>query len=117
MLELANRALVEGDFAAASDYALGVVDQVLLSFSSVHNTALGTYAVALAMQGKTAEAELVVSRFDGVKDLSGIALAHKLHASALLATGVKAKNLAAKAVREYLLLNRHTYASMLAPLM
>jgi tetratricopeptide (TPR) repeat protein len=117
MLELANRALVEGDFAAASDYALGVVDQVLLSFSSVHNVALGIYAVALARQGKTAEAEVVVGRFDGVKDLSGLALAHELHASALLASGVRAKNLAAKAVREYLLLNLHSYASMLAPLM
>jgi tetratricopeptide (TPR) repeat protein len=117
MLSLANQSLADGDFVAASDYALRVVDQVLLSFSSVHNTALGIYAVALARQGKTSEAALVVSRFDGVNDLSGLALAHKLHASALLATGVKAKNLAAKAVREYLLLNRHSYASMLAPLM
>jgi tetratricopeptide (TPR) repeat protein len=117
MLEIANQSLAEGNLVAASDYALRVVDQVLLSFSDVHNVALGIYAVALVRQGKTADAELVVSRLDAVKDLAGIALAHKLQASALLATGVKAKNLAAKAVREYLLLNRHSYASMLAPLM
>jgi hypothetical protein len=117
MLEIANQSLAEGNLVAASDYALRVVDQVLLSFSDVHNVALGIYAVALVRQGKTAEAELVVSRLDAVKDLAGIALAHKLQASALLATGVKAKNLAAKAVREYLLLSRYHYAEALAHLM
>jgi hypothetical protein len=117
MLEIANQSLAEGDIVLAESYAHRVVDQVLLSFSDVHNVAMGIYAIALIRLGKPEDGAVVVERLNGVKDLAGVALAHKLHASALLATGVKAKNFAAKAVREYLLLSRNHFAEMLAPLM
>jgi hypothetical protein len=117
LLEIANQSLADGDIVLAESYAHRVVDQVLLSFSDVHNVAMGIYAIALIRRGKPEDGAVVVERLNGVKDLAGVALAHKLHASALLATGVKAKNFAAKAVREYLLLSRNHYAEMLAPLM
>ena len=117
LLEIANQSLADGDIVLAESYAHRVVDQVLLSFSDVHNVAMGIYAIALIRRGKPEDGAVVVERLNGVKDLAGVALAHKLHASALLANGVKAKNFAAKAVREYLLLSRNHYAEMLAPLM
>ena len=116
LLELANLSIRSGDWSLAGVYALRVVDQVLMSFTPEYEQALGIYAVALAKAGDAAAVD-VVARLDEIKGLSGLALAHKLQASALLASGVRAKNLAAKAVKEYLLLNRAWMCSELVGLM
>jgi hypothetical protein len=105
------------DWKLAGIYALRIVDQVLMSFTPEYEQALGIYAVSLAKAGDVAGASSVVSRLDEIKGLSGLGLAHKLQASALLATGVRAKNLAAKGVKEYLLLNRAWMCAELVGLM
>jgi tetratricopeptide (TPR) repeat protein len=103
LILLSEFAAQSGDWELAGVYALRVVDQVLMSFTPNYEKALGIYAVSLAKVGDLAGASSVVARLGEIKGLSGVALAHSLHASALMATGVRAKNLAAKAVKEYLL--------------
>jgi hypothetical protein len=117
LLELANMSISGGDWKLAGVYALRIVDQVLMSFTPEYEQALGIYAVSLAKAGDVVGASSVVSRLDEIKGLSGLGLAHKLQASALLATGVRAKNLAAKGVKEYLLLHRAWMCSELVGLM
>lgn len=101
-VQLAFEALID-DSELAEVYALRVVEQVLLFFSSVHNEALGIYCLALIGSGKREVAAAELERLGAVSDLSGVALAYYYEASCRLATGVRSKNLAAKAVREYLL--------------
>ena len=113
LIALAELACQTDDWALAGVYSLRVVDQVLMSFTPDYEKALGIYAVSLAKAGDFVGAGSVVARLDEIKGLSGVALAHSLHASALLASGVRAKNLAAKAVKEYLLAD---YAWMTAGL-
>jgi tetratricopeptide (TPR) repeat protein len=117
LLELAHMAISAGDWKLAGIYALRIVDQVLMSFTPEYEQALGIYAVSLAKAGDVVGASSVVSRLDEIKGLSGLGLAHKLQASALLASGVRAKNLAAKGVKEYLLLNRAWMCAELVGLM
>ncbi|MFM2024842.1 MAG: MalT-like region [Actinomycetota bacterium] len=117
LLALAELSTQAGDWELAGVYALRVVDQVLMSFTPAYEKALGIYAVSLAKAGDVAGAGSVVSRLGDVKGLSGVALAHSLHASALLASGVRSKNLAAKAVKEYLLADYGWMAAGLAGLM
>ena len=117
LLELAHMAISAGDWKLAGVYSLRIVEQVLMSFTQDYEQALGIYAVSLAKAGDVAGASSVVARLDEIKGLSGLALAHKLQASALLATGVRAKNLAAKAVKEYLLVHRAWMCSELVGLM
>lgn len=106
-----------GDWKLAGVYALRIVDQVLMSFTAEYEQALGIYAVSLAKAGDVTGASSVVERLGEIKGLSGVALAHSLHASALLASGVRQRNLAAKAVKEYLLVDRVWMGSGLAELM
>lgn len=117
LLELAHMSISTGDWKLAGVYAMRVVDQVLMSFTPEYEQALGIYAVSLAKAGDVAGSASVVSRLDEIKGLSGLGLAHKLQASALLATGVRAKNLAAKGVKEYLLLHRAWMCTELVGLM
>lgn len=114
MLEYANHLVALGDWESAGVYASRIVDQVLMSFTPVYYEALGLFAVASAKAGSAELALDLVSRMDSV---SGLALAHKFHASALLGTGVRARNLAVKAVKEYLLLRRDYFLTDLVPLM
>ena len=117
LLELAHMSISRGDWQTAGSYAHRIVDQVLMSVTPVYNQALGIFAIAKAKAGDVEAASDLVARLSEVKGLSGIELAHKLQASALLATGVRQRNLAAKAVKEYLLRHREWMCKDLVPLM
>jgi hypothetical protein len=117
LLALAELSAQAGDWELAGFYALRVVDQVLMSFTPEYEKALGLYAVSLAKAGDVAGAGSVVARLGEIKGLSGVALAHSFYASALLASGVRSKNMAAKAVKEYLLADYGWMAAGLAGLM
>jgi hypothetical protein len=117
LLELAENSVLEGDWATAKIYASRIVEQVLMSFTSVHNQAMGILAICLAREGSLDMASELVGRLGEVKGLSGAELAHLLHAQTLLATGVRQRNLAAKAVKEYLLLRGNFFMGDLVALM
>ena len=99
-------AISSGDWVLAESYAGRIVDQVLMIFNPVYQNAMGIYAIARVKRGFTEDAEVLVRRLGETKGLDGVTLAHYYHASSLLADGVRAKNLAAKAVKQYLLTNR-----------
>ena len=117
LLELAEWAVMAEDWDAVKGYAGRIVDQVLMSFTTVHNEALGLTAIALAKEGSLDEAAVLVGRLGEIKGLTGSPLAHLLYAQTLLATGVRQRNLAAKAVKEYLLLKGNFFITDLVPLM
>ena len=106
LLELAHMAVSNGDWELAESYTGRIVDQVLMIFTPMYQNALGIYAIARVKRGFVEDAQVLVDRLGETKDLEGVALAHFYHASSLLADGVRAKNLAAKAVKQYLLTNR-----------
>lgn len=106
LLELAHMSISAGDWVLAESYTGRIVDQVLMIFTPMYQNALGIYAIARVKRGFVQDAQVLVGRLGEVKGLDGVALAHYYHASSLLAEGVRAKNLAAKAVKQYLLTNR-----------
>lgn len=117
LLELGHMSMLAGDWEMVGVYALRVVDQVLMSFTPVYSQALGLYAISMARRGEAFVAEDAVSRIGDLSELSGLELAHRLHAQTLLVSGVRQRNLAAKAVKQYLLLGRDWMAKELIPLM
>jgi tetratricopeptide (TPR) repeat protein len=116
-LSLALMYLDVKDWASVEGYAEAVVSDVLQSFSPWYSEALGLLALAKAKLGNFDSALELAARLGENRKLSGIVLGHKFYAAAIATGGVKGKNLAAKAVKEYLAVGAVHMASMASELM
>ena len=101
-LSIANLLAKRGEWVEVERLTGFVVDNVLQMFASWYPSALGLCALAKAKLGKPGEALDLASRLFEHKHLDPSVEAKGYHAQAIVFGGIKGRNLAAKAMKGYL---------------
>lgn len=101
-VRLAISSMAFGEWEKTEYWSELVIDDVLQMFSEGYPWALGLAALAKAKQGKLDAASVLAGQLFTHKDLSAMLRGHGYYAQALIAGGVKGKNLAVKAMKAYL---------------